>query len=52
MKNGGASSCSIPDSEFTREENIFRCKEHTIKEGPIQSRQSGVLVPFWGSVTH
>lgn len=33
-KGGGASSCFIPDTEFTNEEHIFRCKSHTTTAGP------------------
>ena len=52
QENGGGSSCFIPDSDFTIEENIFRCKQHTTASGIPQSNQSAVLVPFYGSKIH
>lgn len=52
QKGGGASSCFIPDTEFTKEEHIFRCKSHTITAGIPESNQPAVLIPFYGSKIH
>jgi len=41
-KGGGASSCFIPDSYFTYEEQKFRCAKCTEKYGRCIPTQSGV----------
>ena len=51
-KGGGASVNFIPDTEITQEETLFRCKDCTEKHGIIESRQSWVMVPYYGSTKY